>query len=216
MIPAVLEEVVEYLREQNITLPIDFQEGRLNSALAEDQIIDILRQAEQWKIYSPNQETDNNRAWYDVKINDLFCDIKVSNCNANDNTQAKKAIYYLLTGDENTGNVPNQDKIFFKMMRENENMDKDRDYYYLIVNKMDTEDVFVVNLKGIVSCNSAPNNPPFQVNWGRNRELADRSWEEAKKFLLSMWAESVKELIALRSRGMPKYYPEFFEGDKHE
>lgn len=213
MIPVVLKEVVEYLREQNITLPSDFQEGRVNSALAEDQIIDLLRKAEQWEIYSPSQETDNNRAWYDVKIDDLFCDIKVSNCNANDNTQAKKAIYYLLTGDENTGNVPDQDKIFFKMMRENENENNNRDYYYLIVNKMNTEDVFVVNLKGIVSCNPAPNNMPFQVNWGRNRELANRSWEEAREFLLSRWAESVKKLIELRLKGMPEYYPEFFKID---
>ena len=168
MIPPVLQDVVEYLISQNIVLPTGGGDGRTDSSIAEDMIVELLRQSGRWRIYSPKQEIGHNRAWYDVSINDLFCDIKISKCTANDNAQAKKAIYYLLTGDRETERVPEQHSDFFRTMRENEDPDEDRDYYYLVINKTDTSDIFIVNLKGIAVCNSAPNNMPFQVNWGQN------------------------------------------------
>ena len=173
-------------------------------------IVELLKQSGRWRIYSPKQEIGHNRAWYDVSINDLFCNIKVSKCTANDNAQAKKAIYYLLTGDREAERVPEQHSDFFRMMRENEDPDEDRDYYYLVINKTDTSDIFVANLKGIAVCNSTPNNMPFQVNWRQNRKLVERTWEEARQFLLGVWAELIKKLVKLRIDGMQQHYPEFF------
>lgn len=210
MIPSTLQEVVDYLKSQIIVLPSGSGDGRTDSTFAETHIVKMLKEANKWNIYSPNKETNNNRAWYDVKIDGLYIDIKVSRCAGNDNTQAKKAIYYLLTGNENVESIPERGDAFFQMMKENENPDEIRDYYYLVINKNDTNDIFAISLKGITDCSIAPNNPPFQVNWNKNRIPTERNWEEAKAYLLGTWAKSLKQLIKLRMGGMPEYYPEFF------
>ncbi|MCY4048701.1 MAG: hypothetical protein OXF24_03850 [Hyphomicrobiales bacterium] len=211
MVPATLQEVVTYLKSQILVLPSGSGDARTDSTFAEGYIIQKIREAGKWDVYSPHKDRKNNRAWYDVKIDGLYCDIKVSMCKGNDNTQAKKAIYYLLTGDEETEKIPDRGDEFFRLMYKNESPNETRDYYYLIVNKTNTRDVFVVNLKGIAKCSVAPANMPFQVNWGKNRELVERTWEEAKNYLLGAWAESVKRLIKLKAKGMPEYYPQFFD-----
>lgn len=215
MIPTELTKAVAYLGEQNLQLPESHDE-RAASAEAEGLIVNTLRDANMWEIYSPNEETRHSRAWYDVRIDGYFCNIKVSNCNKYDNANAKKAIYYLLTGDKNAGNVPDEEKEFFRLMKDRENEDENRDYYYLIMNKQDTSDVFVVTLKTLAVCFPALRNPPLQVNWGKCREPAERNWEEARTFLLEKWAEAIRRLLDATIPGMPKYYPEFFPGLKLE
>ena len=83
-----------------------------------------------------------------MRIDDLYIDVKISECKSNDNTQAKTAIYWFLTGMDPTG-VPPQRSIFFRTMKENEKRDPKRDFYFLVVNKLDTSDVFIVSLKGL-------------------------------------------------------------------
>ena len=87
-----------------------------------------------------------------------------------------------------------QAKNFFKDMKRLEDPDEEKDYYYLIVNKLDPEDVFIVSLKGIRHCHPASNNPPFQANWGKCREPVVRSWAEAKEFLLDSGASQLQSL----------------------
>ena len=47
-----------------------------------------------------------------MEINDYFCDIKISDLKRSDNTGAKQAIYYFLTGI--TTPAPAQQKAFLK------------------------------------------------------------------------------------------------------
>ena len=210
MIPKPLLEVAEYLKVSPVFLTKSAYDSRADSGESEGHVIQALQNARRWDVYSPNIGQKNNRAWYDVKIDGYYCNIKISACGSNDNTNAKKAIYYFLTGNENVESVPNQDEKFFQMMKENEREDETRDYYYLIVNKNNTNDIFFVSLKGITNCIPAPNNLPFQVNWGCARESEQRTWKEARQYLLGMWAESIERLISLRNEGMPASYPEFF------
>lgn len=207
MIPQTLQEVISYLQSQILVLPAGSGDGRTDSTFAENYIISKIKEADKWKVEAPNKKSNNNRAWYDVKIDGFFIDIKVSECKTADNTQAKKAIYYLLTGDENTGNIPDRGDEFFRLMYKNESPNEIRDYYYLVVNKTDTSDVFMVSLKGLAKCNVNPSNMPFQVNWVKNRIPVERTWEEAKNYLLGVWAESIKRLIRLRAGGDARILP---------
>ena len=210
MIPSVLLEVESYLQNNEVKLPSGGEDLRADSSRAEKQVVQFLQNAGSWdEVYSPAVDSGNNRSWYDARIEGYFVDIKISQCKASDNTNAKKAIYYFLTGVK-ADHVPHNTDQFFKSMKKKERPDEKRDYYYLIVNKNKPTDVLFVSLKGLAHCMPAPNNLPFQSNWGKCRKQKERTWAEAKDFLLSAWADSIKELIKKQQNGMPKTYPEFF------
>lgn len=209
MIPAALREVAAYLARQQILLPQDAVDGRVASALGETEVINALRAAGSWKIEAPSEERSDNRAWYDLKIDGHYCDIKISTLRTNDNTNAKKAIYYFLTGIT-PDDIPPHNNVFFRSMADQERADEERDYYYLVLNKEEPRDVFFTSLRGLAQCHPAPNNLPFQVRWEECREIKRRSWQEARDFLLSNWATSIKRLIELQQGGMMLAYPEFF------
>lgn len=215
MIPNELKQVAKYLSAQQIKLPFG-RDGRLDSAIGEDHVAKALLDtttSKGWKITCPNIGKKNNREWYDVKINEHYCNIKISECTGKaDNANAKKAIYYFLTG--RPGNAVNSaESVFFKNMKDAENPNEKRDYFYLVVNKTDTKDVFFVSLKGLNSDSVKinPRNPPFQVDWKNNKTPVERDWEQAKEFLLETYAECLYKSVTLTRNGMPKSYPEFFE-----
>ena len=214
MIPKDLQEVAEYLRGANFTLPTTGTDGRTDSNVGEERVISALQDEASdrgWVIKSSNFSRTDNRSWYDVKINGHYCNIKISRCNGNaDNANAKKAIYYFITGDEGS-NVTSRESVFFQRLKEKENPDEERDYFYLIVNKSDTGDVFFVSLKGLETCSPNPRNMPFQVVWEKNRTTVKRTWDEAREFLLGKYADCFKGLARLTLEGMPKHYPEFFD-----
>lgn len=211
MIPDTLKNLADYLSRQNISLPQHSQDTRQDSASAENHIVSIMLNSRMVKeTHSPNIGQQTNRAWYDIKIEDYYCDIKVSSLNTNDNTNAKHAIYYFLTGKD-PKKVSSTQNRFFESMKKLEKEDNKRDYYYIVINKTNTNDIFIVSLKHISNVSIAPNNLPFQCNWDTCRKPVDRTWGEAKHFLLSHWAESIKRKICLAKAGMPVYYPEFFE-----
>lgn len=212
IIPATMIEVVNYLKEQNLVLTKTATDHRVDSATSESQVVSQIQNANTWTVYSPNLSGMTNRAWYDVKIDGYYCDIKISTTKSADNTNAKMHVYYLLTGQDPAENrVPPQDKKIFKLMKENENIDEERDFYYLVVNKDDLDDIFVVSLKSIAKLNPAANNMPFQAKWDDCRVPVHRTWSEARHFLLGKWAESIKRKLNTLSEGMPIAYPEFFK-----
>ncbi len=215
MIPQNLTDAAEYLKGKTAdintliaaTARVD---ARAASALLEDGIVDLLQAANRWDVISPNLAGTNNRSWYDCKINDCYCNIKVSELKTSDNTNAKKAMYYLLTGESPVG-VSDTNRNFFRLMSENESPDEDRDYYYFVVNKANPADIFPVSLKGLAHCQPNPANPPFQSNWDRCRTPVNRNWQEARRFLLTQWATSIGNNINNLTQGMPTFYPEYFE-----
>ncbi len=217
MIPQVLFDAAEYLKGKPVevaaaTATRPNMDARTASALAEYDIIKLLQDSGIWNIDSPNVDDDNNnnRFWYDCKINDYFCNIKVSTFRNNDNTNAKMAIYYLLTGQEPIG-ISDKNRDIFALMKKNESPDEDRDYYYFVVNKTNPADIFPVSLKGLAHCVPNPTNQPFQSNWDSCRTPVNRTWQVAKEFLLTEWATSISRNIANETMGMPTSYPEYFE-----
>ncbi len=92
MIPTILQEVADYLSENDFDLVSSGQDARQDSSASETKIIQILQNSkgnQRWRVISPNIERRDNRAWYDAKIGDYYVDIKISECKSNDNTNAK-------------------------------------------------------------------------------------------------------------------------------
>lgn len=77
-------------------------------------------------------------------------------------------------------------------MKENIGKNKHKDYYFLIINKNDTNDIFVNSLKFIKTLQANGNNLPFQCKWNDNKEMEERSFEDSQKFILTKFGESIK------------------------
>lgn len=210
LIPVVLQEAANFLSESLVDLPSGSGDGRRDSDVGEDRVISHLLNTQRWKVTSENIGKSTNRAPYDMTFENLLVDIKISGMRGQDNTNAKKAVYYLLTGEDGkTNTIPEHNKPFWRSLKERENPSETRDFYYLVVNKNDLSDIFVVSLKHIAKVTPASNNPPFQAKWDDCRVPKHRTWEEAKNYLLGQWAESIMRLQKML-KAMPTYYPEFF------
>ncbi len=213
VLPRELLQIQKYLQKNKLLLPSGSGDARRDSGVAEKEVISHL-QNHNWGdflIRSPNTGKGHNRSWYDIMVKEYYCDIKISELKTADNTNAKKAIFYFLTGlDPEEKQISNAEKVFFSEMRQNEKSDEKRGFYYLIINKIDSSDSFIINLKGLKKLQVAPNNLPFQCNWNENREPENRTWQKAKEFLLSNWAKGIKKKLENTKKGMPEHYPEYF------
>ena len=193
MIPEVVIELKEYIAEKAPKLSSRFEDGRINAAINEKEIIDLLEL--DFDIKKPR-----SREWWDITYDDddrtYPINIKISNLRGNDNVQCKLGIYYSLTGIWPT--FPNETswENFFRKLSEDIDTHTDRDYYFLIVNKEDSSDVIATSLKSITSLVPNGNNLPFQCNWGSNRFPISRNHNEAKSFILN----HLKKSCELRSR----------------
>lgn len=179
-IPNLLVQIVEFLKQSPIALSKQSRDGRINSAFNEDEIFKRLRL--NFAINRPNM-----RDWVDFSFeeNSIFypVNIKVSTTKTTDNLNCKLRIYYALTGKiPPFGNGVSWD-CYFTNLKENI-QENTNDYYFLVINKNNSNDVFSTSLKSLESILPNGNNLPFQAKWDNNRSVVERDFESAKTFLL--------------------------------
>ena len=188
MIPNRLTQIVNFLKKYDFNLSRKTRDGRINSAFNEDEIFNIINK--NFEVSRPSM-----RDWIDFSFeeNGKFypVNIKVTTTQTADNLNCKLGIYYALTGHYPPfGNEVVWEK-YFKALSENLKPN-DEDYYFLIVNKNDFGDVFATSLKCLQSITPNGNNLPFQAKWDVNRSPQNRTFEEAKDFILETFAQSLK------------------------
>ncbi|MFP6077975.1 restriction endonuclease [Helicobacter pylori] len=203
MIPTQLNE--EFLKTNPYNLSQPLQDGRLNSSVNEEEILNII------KDYFPIQ-LPKAREWWDFSFeeNDIFypVNIKTTTTKTADNLNGKLGIYYALCSLLPTFNNEIAWEKYFQKLHKDLGKNTNRDYYFLIINKNDPKDVFINSLKGIQTLQ--PNNLPFQCKWDNNREIIQRDFDGSKNFILSALAKSVK-LRANIYLTFREVFGEFFE-----
>ncbi len=184
MIPTQLNEIAEFLKTNPYNLSQPLQDGRLNSSVNEEEILNTI------KDYFPIQ-LPKAREWWDFsfKKNDIFYPVNITTAKTADNLNCKLGIYYALCGLLPTFNNEIAWEKYFQKLHKDLGKNTDRDYYFLIINKNDPKDIFINSLKGIQTLQL--NNLPFQCKWDNNREIVQRSFIESKNFILSALAKSV-------------------------
>lgn len=189
MIPSELIEIQNFLIANPVKLSSQLSDGRINASINEREILEKIKT--EFDIEIPP-----DRHWYDFSIkNDkekIPVNIKVTSTTTADNVQCKLGIYYALTGiwPDFSNGVSWEE--YFKRLRSDLNKNKDKDYYFLIVNKNNHRDVFCTSLKKINNLVANGNNLPFQCVWGNNRSLESRTHDEAVKFILGKLRESIQ------------------------
>ncbi len=186
MIPTQLNKIAEFLKTNPYSLSQPLQDGRLNSSVNEEEILNTI------KDYFPIQLL-KAREWWDFSFeeNDIFypVNIKTTTTKTADNLNGKLGIYYALCGLVPEFNNEIAWEKYFQKLHKDLGTNTNRDYYFLIINKNDPKDIFINSLKGIQTLQ--PNNLPFQCKWDNNREIVQRSFIESKNFILSALAKSV-------------------------
>ncbi|WRC58233.1 restriction endonuclease [Helicobacter pylori] len=205
MIPIQLNKIAEFLKTNPYHLSQPLQDGRLNSSVNEEEILNTI------KDYFPIQ-LPKAREWWDFSFeeNDIFypVNIKTTTTKTADNLNCKLGIYYALCGLLPEFNNEIAWEKYFQKLHKDLGKNTDRDYYFLIINKNDPKDIFINSLKGIQTLQ--PNNLPFQCKWDNNREIVQRDFDGSKNFILSALAKSVK-LRANIYLTFKEVFGEFFE-----
>ncbi|WRG73518.1 restriction endonuclease [Helicobacter pylori] len=187
MIPTQLNEIAEFLKTNPYHLSQPLQDGRLNSSVNEEEILNTI------KDYFPIQ-LPKAREWWDFSFeeNKIFypVNIKTTTTKTADNLNGKLGIYYALCGLLPEFNNEIAWEKYFQKLHKGLGKNTNRDYYFLIISKNDPKDIFINSLKGIQTLQ--PNNLPFQCKWDNNREIVQRNFDESKNFILSALAKSVE------------------------
>lgn len=204
-IPKTLTDICNFLIQRNMKLSSQFEDGRINASLNEAELLDEIKK--KFDIQIPK-----SRAWFDFSVETetefLPVNIKVTDTTHTDNLNCKLGIYYALTGL--LPSFPNEVNwlTFFEKLKENLGEDESKDYYFLVINKKDTKDVFINTLKGLQNIQANGNNLPFQCKWDTNKLYHKRSFLEAKEFILSVFGKSIK-LRAEMYFQFKKFFPEY-------
>lgn len=165
-----LEKLQEIANEiKNLTLATDHKDGRINSSLSEENVMDKIEEIallKNYKVIRPEKE----RHWYDIalEIENVFLPINVKITEGGtDNISSKKGMLYALTGiNSDIQKVSEQWNPFHTTLFDNINPNLRTDYYFIVVFKS-TEEVVATSLFEIDLLTPNGNNLPFQCNWGK-------------------------------------------------
>jgi len=175
-LPLIMYKIQKYLQSKTIRFSVQNCDGRINSCIDEDTVIQLLVEMFGDKIKKPKI-----RMWYDILAHDYMygwipINIKTTTTKTCDNTGNLAMCVYAYTDEpldilrERTYENGKMSLILYeKIKNKNYNTCNKRDYYFIVLNKTDTTDVIVNSVKGLVLLTPNINNIPFQVCWDKNR-----------------------------------------------
>lgn len=175
-LPQFLYVIQDYLSKNPVKCSNMTTDGRVNSCVDEDIIIDALI-----KKFKKRVEKAKIRMWYDIKIKDyrlgwLPVNIKTTTLRSADNISNLAPCVYAFTNqsldlDKEYVNGKMAPIIYEKIKNKQYNKSYKKDYYFLVFNKNNTTEVFINSLLGLKKIVPNINNLPFQVKWSENKEF---------------------------------------------
>lgn len=189
-----MNELIKIVNELkgNVALTNTQADGRLNSAIDEDSVVLLVKEACEKLGYTFIEAPA--RFWYDFafEVNGKFypVNVKISTCNSADNVSSKLGMFYALTGKKPSQvKGLNQWETFMEKLFENLDYTGESDYYFLVVNKTNSE-VFATSLMRVQKLTPNGNNLPFQAKWKDNMDFSERTREEAMNYVLGTFYTS--------------------------
>ena len=170
-LPIILYIIKKYLENQIIKLSNINEDGRLNSYINENQIIELLQtKFKKAKI----------RMWYDILIYDYIykwipLNIKITTTITNDNTSNLTLCVHSYTNEildftQSYNNGIMSIILFNKLKKKEYNRNYKKDYYFIVLNKK-SNNVIINSIKGLSTLTSNINNLPFQICWNKNKNF---------------------------------------------
>jgi len=176
-LPLIMYYIQKYLKLQSFKFSTQNEDGRINSSIDENKVIELLIDKFGKKIKKQNKP----RHWYDILAFDyiygwLPINIKITTTITSDNTGNLAMCVYSYTNElldihkEKTYDNGIMSTILLENLKNKKyNTNNKKDYYFIVLNKTDASDIIVNSVKGLTILTSNVNNLPFQVNWSKNR-----------------------------------------------
>ena len=173
-LPLIMYVIQKHLKLHSIQFSNETDDGRINSCIDEPKVIQLLIDRFGKKIEKPKI-----RMWYDILAFDhmygwLPINIKTTTTESADNTGGLSMCVYAYTDerldihkDHNNGKMSVM--LYDKIKNKEYNTNNKKDYYFLVLNKTNANDVIVNSVKGLTILKSNVYNLPFQVRWNDNR-----------------------------------------------
>ena len=175
-LPLIMYKIKNYLLSQAFQFSSQNEDGRINSCLDEYEIIKLLIEKFGNKIKKPQI-----RMWYDILIFDYMygwipINIKTTTTMTSDNTGNLAMCVYAYTDEildiHRSKSYENgiMGKILFNKLKNKQyNINNKKDYYFIVLNKTNANDIIINSIKGLTILTSNINNLPFQINWSKNK-----------------------------------------------
>jgi hypothetical protein len=178
-LPLIMYVIQRFLKSQAIQFSIQHGDGRVNSSMDENTVIELLIREFGERIKVPKEE----RMWFDILVRDhlvgwIPINIKSTKTTTPDNVGNMAICVYAYTNEaldihrNKTYNSGEMSGILLAKLQKREySTNPKKDYYFLVLNKTDSTDVIVNSLKGLTVLTPNIHNLPFQVKWSKNREF---------------------------------------------
>lgn len=131
---------------------------------------------------------DNN---IKLPVNIKLTSVNSKGVSGNDNVSSKEGLIWTFTNEEPSNNRS------WPSLREalnNPVITSNRDYYFLIVDKNNLQDIWFTSFKQINSVKVNANNLPFQTVWTENRILSEKGEFDVFKLLFSTFQKGLDNL----------------------
>lgn len=189
-LPIILLVVKIILEQYNIKPSEENEDGRINSCTDEEMIKKIIQE----KIGSDRVYVPAARMWYDILLLDfrygwLPVNIKTTTTLTSDNTGNLAMCVYAYTDQQLDLKKQYQNgkmsKILIeKLQKKQYNLNDKKDYYFIVVNKTNSNEVIINSIKGLSELTPNINNLPFQVCWAKNKTFRYKNITENVKLLI--------------------------------
>lgn len=190
-----LTNLIRYLNKHSlISLSENVPNARLQSAVDEDKVRDeLIDYCDTNNIF---HENGSEREFADFYMDGQPINIKISDCKTADNVSSTKALAYVLTGKILNKETEQADEIERILEGEYGLFPSYMycDYYFIVFNKREKKYIWQ-SYKHLSELSANADNQPFQVKWGNNYNIVNRTYEEAVKFLLEGWKQSKDKKI---------------------
>lgn len=190
-LPNILYKIQQVLSENTIDICKTNEDGRVNSCTDEDEVIKVLlKEFGEKRIYKPRA-----RMWYDILVYDynykwLPVNIKSTTTLTSDNTGNLAMCVYAYTDEELDlykcyQNGKMSEILIEKLNKEEYNLKDKKDYYFVVVNKNNKNDIIINSVKGLTELTPNINNLPFQVLWSKNKKFVYKNIKTNIKLLIN-------------------------------
>jgi len=188
-LPMIMYAMQKYLQSQTFAFSSQTNDGRINSCVDEDKIIELLNNKFNNRIEKPNI-----RMWYDILVFDYMygwipVNIKTTTTLSCDNTGNMAMCVHAYTNKNlnlhkkyNSGEMSTI--LYKKLKNKKYNKNNKKDYYFLVLNKTNHHDVIINSVKGLTTITPNSNNLPFQICWNKNRTFTYGSINTKIKLLI--------------------------------
>ena len=172
-LPLIMYSIQRYLIAVAFQFSNQTEDGRINSCMDEVAIIQLLIQRFKIKIKIPKI-----RMWYDILAFDSIygwipINIKTTTMMTSDNTgnlaMCVQAYTNVILDYDKSYDNGKMSVLLFDQLKDKCYNNIKRDYYFIVLNKLDSRDVVVNSVKGLSVLTPNINNLPFQVCWNKNR-----------------------------------------------